>query len=76
MAHRPIATDRADADGSAEGAGGVEPGPSNDHSGDGASLLLCLPGNNVSDSFLGYSSTPKLWEPASPVTTNSILTLN
>ena len=31
MADRPIAIDGAGADGSAEGAGGVEPGPSNDH---------------------------------------------
>ena len=29
--HRPIAIDGAGADGGAEGAGGVEPGPSNDH---------------------------------------------
>ena len=35
MAHRPIAIDGAGADGSAEGAGGVEPGPSNDHGGCG-----------------------------------------
>ena len=38
MAHRPIAIDGAGADGSAEGAGGVEPGPSNDHGGDGACI--------------------------------------
>ena len=42
MAHRPIAIDGAidgaRADGSAEGAGGVEPGPSNDHGGDGACI--------------------------------------
>ena len=36
MAHRPIAIDGAGADGSAEGAVGVEPGPSIDHGGDGA----------------------------------------
>ena len=35
MAHRPITIDGAGADGSAEGVGGVEPGPSNDHGGDG-----------------------------------------
>ena len=38
IAHRPLAIDRAGADGSAEGAGGVEPGPSNDHGGDGACI--------------------------------------
>ena len=38
MAHRPIAIDGAGADGSAEGAGGVEPGPLNDHGGDGACI--------------------------------------
>ena len=38
MAHRPIAIDSAGADGSAEGAGGVEPGPLNDHGGDGACI--------------------------------------
>ena len=32
--HRPIAIDGAGTDGSAEGAGGVESGPSNDHGGD------------------------------------------
>ena len=34
MAHRPIAIDGAGIDGSAEGAGGVESDPSNDHGGD------------------------------------------
>ena len=38
MAHRPIAIDGAGADGSAGGAGGVEPGPSNDHGGCGACM--------------------------------------
>ena len=38
MAHRPIAIDGAGADGSAEGAGGVEPDPSNDHGGDGVCI--------------------------------------
>ena len=38
MAHRPIAIDGAGADGSAEGAGSVEPGPSNHHGGDGACI--------------------------------------
>ena len=38
MAHRPIAIDGAGADGSAEGAGSVEPGPSNDHGGCGACI--------------------------------------
>ena len=38
MAHRPIAIDGAGADGSAERAGGVEPGPSNDHGGCGACI--------------------------------------
>ena len=38
MAHRPIAIGGAGADGSAEGAGGVEPGPSNDHGGCGACM--------------------------------------
>ena len=36
MAHRPNAIDGAGADGIAEGAGDVEPGPSNDHGGDEA----------------------------------------
>ena len=38
MAHRPIVIDRDGADGSAEGVGGVEPGPSNDHGGEGACI--------------------------------------
>ena len=38
MAHRLIAIDGAGADGSAEGAGGVEPGPSNDHGGCGVCI--------------------------------------
>ena len=38
MAHRPITIDGAGADGSAEGADGVEPGPSNEHGGDGTYL--------------------------------------
>ena len=38
MAHRPITTDGAGADGSAEGAGGAEPGLSNDHGGCGACI--------------------------------------
>ena len=38
MAHRPIAIGGAGADGSAEGAGGVEPGPSNDHGGCGVCI--------------------------------------
>ena len=38
MAHRPIAIDRARADGSAEGAGGVGPGPANDDGGCGACI--------------------------------------
>ena len=38
MVHRFIAIDGAGTDGSAEGAGGVEPGPSNDHGGDGACI--------------------------------------
>ena len=38
MAHRPVAIDGAGADGSAEGAGGVETGPSNDHGGDEAAI--------------------------------------
>ena len=38
MAHRPIAIDGAGADGSAKGAGDVEPGPSRDHSGNGACI--------------------------------------
>ena len=38
MAHTPIAIDCAGADGCADGAGGVEPGPSNDHGGDGACI--------------------------------------
>ena len=37
MARRPIAID-ACTDGSAEGVGGVEPGPSIDHGGDGARI--------------------------------------
>ena len=36
MAHRPIVIDGAGADGSAEGAGGVDSGPSNDHGSCGA----------------------------------------
>ena len=36
MAHRPIAVDGAGTDGSAVGAGGVEPFPSSSHGGDGA----------------------------------------
>ena len=40
MAHRPITVDSAGADGSAEGVGGVEPGPTNDHGGDGAFFFL------------------------------------
>ena len=36
MAHGSIAIDGAGPDGSAEGADGVEPGPSNDHGGCGA----------------------------------------
>ena len=38
MAHRPIAIDGAGADGSAEGAGGIEPAPSNDQGGCGACI--------------------------------------
>ena len=38
MANRPIAIDGAGADDGAEGAGGVEPGPSNDHGGYGACI--------------------------------------
>lgn len=38
MAHQYMAIDGAGADGSAEGAGGGEPGPSNAHSGDGACI--------------------------------------
>ena len=38
MAHRHIAIDGAGTDGSAEGAGGVEPGPSNDLGGCGACI--------------------------------------
>ena len=38
MAHRPNAIDGAGADGSAEGAGGVEPDPSNDHGGCGTCI--------------------------------------
>jgi len=38
MAHRPIAIDGAGTDGSAEGAGGVQSGPSNDHGGDWACI--------------------------------------
>ena len=38
MAHQIIAIDGAGADGSAEGAGGVEPGPPNDHGGCGACI--------------------------------------
>ena len=74
MAHRPIAIDGAGADGSAAGAGGVEPGQSNDHGGDGA-VFPCVPGITLSDCFLRYSSTPKLLEPAPPVTMDSILAL-
>ena len=43
MANRPIAIYGAGADGSAGRAGGVEPGPSNDHRGDGAVLFPCVP---------------------------------
>ena len=35
MAHRPIAVESVGAGGSAEDAGGVEPGPSIDHGGEG-----------------------------------------
>ena len=42
MAHRSIAIDGAGAGGSAEGAGGVEPGPSNDHGGCGACIDLVI----------------------------------
>ena len=42
MAIRPIAIDGAGADGSAESAGGVEPGPSNNHGGDGACIDLVV----------------------------------
>ena len=38
MAHRPITIDGAGADGSTEGAGGAEPGSSNDHGGCGACI--------------------------------------
>ena len=38
MTHRPIAIDGAGDDGSAEGAGGVERGTSNDHGGCGACI--------------------------------------
>ena len=38
MAHRPIAIDGAGVYGSVEGAGGVEPGPPNDHGGCGACI--------------------------------------
>lgn len=38
MAHQYMAIDGAGADGSAEGAGGGEPGQSNAHSGDGACI--------------------------------------
>ena len=48
MAHRPIAIDGAGADGSAEGAGGVKPGPSNDHGGDGA-VPTAPPGPSTRD---------------------------
>ena len=37
--HRPIAIDGAGTDGSAEGAGSVEPGPSCDHGGNGACII-------------------------------------
>ena len=37
MAHRPIAIDGAGGNGSDEGAGGVEPSPSDDYGDDGAS---------------------------------------
>ena len=76
MAHRPIAIDGAGADGSAEGAGGVEPGPSNDHGGDGAVLFPCVPTSiSLSGCFLRHYFTPKLLEPAPPVTADSILAL-
>ena len=38
MAHRPIAIDGAGVDGNAERAGGIKPGPSNDHGCDRASI--------------------------------------
>ena len=38
MAHRPIVIDGAGVYGSVEGAGGVEPGPPNDHGGCGACI--------------------------------------
>ena len=76
MAHRPIAIDGAGADGSAEGAGGVEPSPSNDHDGDGAVLLPYAPSTSLSGSFLRYFFAPKLLEPALLVTTDSILALS
>ena len=38
MVHRPITIDGAGADGSVKGAGGVEPGPSNGHGGDGVCI--------------------------------------
>ena len=38
MAHRPIVIDGAGAYGSAEGAGGVEPGLSNDRGGEGTCI--------------------------------------
>ena len=74
MEHRPIAIDGAGADGSAKGARGVEPGPSNDHGGGGAVSFSCVPSISLSGCFLRYYSTPKLLEPAPPVTTDSILT--
>ena len=76
MAHRPIAIDGVGSDGSAEGAGGVEPGPSNDHSGDGAVLFPCVPGILLPDYSLRYSPTRKLLKPAPPMTTGSILALS
>ena len=57
MAHAPIAVDSAGADGSAEGAGGVEPGPLSDHGGEGAVLFPCVHDICLSDCFLRYSST-------------------
>ena len=38
MSHQPIAVNSAGADGSAEGSGAVEHGPSNDHGGNGACI--------------------------------------
>ena len=43
MAHRPIAVDGDGADGSAESAAGVKPGPSNYHGGDRAVYFPCAP---------------------------------